>query len=413
MQHQTRNRWTLSIAVAFLAAGFDALGREHMIPVMRCPYVVKPGDNLSNLLFEKGIGAKTSTYRLYGKAGWVKKNKEKNPSIIDWSQMEIGSEIALVFPKNLIQQCTREDEPVEPQVAPVLPQPQTPPQPQLPPPAKLRTEIPQPPRKVLKAKVRPRQKPSQSDKNEVDLPNLRDLASASVDLRYSKSLEPGGDTLLLPKLAQYSVVFESRYAALKKIRVYFDYMPRVSEDFLEKTFYVESTRLFLGRAFLWELGPIATLEPTPKIGYWRYESVLPLIGIEGVRAVELGFTRQLSVGGDFALSRKFGLFTPRLWHGREFTANLLKSKDSAAGQNYRTGFETKVEGPSISLFGASTQMYVVGFVMEESTKITNGKSNALAGAKDNIGHSTAAGADERKDVDYHVNYAGLGLGLSW
>jgi hypothetical protein len=251
------------------------------------------------------------------------------------------------------------------------------------------------------------------DEESFSLPNLGDLASASVDLRYSKSLESAGDTLLLSKLAQYSVVFESRYAALQKIRVYFDYMPRVSEHFLDKKFYVESARLFLGRAFLWDLGPIATLEITPKIGYWRYESSLPLIGSDGVRAVDLGFANQLSFGGDIGLARRFGSFTPRLWHGREFTASLIKSSDSAAGRNYRTGFEAKLDGPDLSFFSALFQMYVVGFVMEEANRITKGKTNPLSGAKDNLGQSTSSDGDDSKDVDYQVNYAGFGLGLSW
>ena len=410
MQHRRRNRWTASIAVALFAASFHAFGVERVTSVRQCSYVIKPGDILSNILFKKGIGSKTSPYRLYGNKGWVKKNKEKNPSIIDWSRIEIGSEIALVFPKNLLEKCDRE---YREDVRLEQPISQVPPQSEVPPPDEQRTQTPPSPRKPLKSNAKPHHK-AVNDENDVDLPNLRDLASASVDLRYAKSLEPSGDKLLLPKLAQYSIVFESRYAALKKIRVYFDYMPRVSDDFLAKTFYLESTRLFLGRAFLWELGPVATLELTPKIGYWRYESVLPLAYSDGIQAVDLGFTRQLSIGGDVALSRRFGLFTPRVWHGREFTANFLKNKsDSAAGQNYRTGFETKVDGPNVSLFGASMQMYVVGFVMEESSRITNGKVNALSGAKDTVQNSTATSSDESKDVDFHVNYAGLGLGLSW
>ncbi|MCX6116632.1 MAG: hypothetical protein NT027_03760 [Proteobacteria bacterium] len=395
------------MAIALFAAGFEASGAERMPSVLHCPYVIKSGDNLSMLLFEKGIGTKTSPFHLYGKNGWVKKNKERNPQVVDWSQIEIGSDIALVFPKTLLEKCTKEEAPLETPAAPVQLQPQ----PSMPPPVQekdVRT-LPQSPRKSLKSKSRPQK----DERYSIDLPNLRNLASASVDLRYAKSLEPGGDTLLLPRLAQYAVVFESRYAALKKIRVYFDYMPRVSEDFLEKTFYVESTRLFLGRAFLWDLGPIATLELTPKIGYWRYESVLPLVDSDGVRAEGLGFTRQLSIGGDVGLSRRFGILTPRLWHGREFTANFLKASDSGAGQNYRTGFETRVDGPNVSLFGASTHVYLVGFMMQEATRITNGTANLVSGVKDNVGHSTATSGDERKDVNYQVNYGGLGLGLSW
>jgi hypothetical protein len=401
--NQGKNRWTLAVAVALFATCFDAFGGERTASVLQCSYVVKPGDTLSNLLFEKGIGSSSSKYRLYGKSGWVKKNKDKNPAVMDWTQMSIGSEISLLFPKPMIERCPKENEKVvvvpiqvkppdqAPQVAPRISA--RPDQPKRP--------IPEPAKREVTAK------------SDINMPNLRELTSGSVDFRYSKSLEPSGDTLILPKLAQYSLVFESRYEALNKVRIYFDYMPRVSEEFLEKTFYLDSMRIFLGRSFFWEMGPIATLELTPKIGYWRYESVLPLLGSDGIQAVELVFKSQLSMGGDIAISRKFGWITPRLWHGREFTANLIKNTDSAAGQNYRTGIETKFDGPDFPMLGASAQMHVVAFLMNESTKITNGTSSDLSGAKDSLGQANASSDDDRKDVDYHVNYAGLGLGLSW
>jgi hypothetical protein len=387
--------------------------------VARCPHVVRRGDILSSLLHQRGVTAR-GRYRLYGPQGWVSLTEKANPAVGNWRDLAVGDEITLVLPPELAQGCTG----VVPAPAPVHrqnpegPEAATMPQAQadaMPAREQSSAPPPLPPSKPPTATTpqTPLEKPARKNQGRQRGEKLRKWMKASIDMRYGKSLEPAGETLLLPKLAQFSLVLETRAAELQKLRMYLEYTPAVRDRFMDQTFSMEGMRLFLGRALYWDLASLATFELTPKIGYWRYHAVMPLVMDGELRSVRLGFSRQPSLGGDIAVLHRFGAFTPRLWHGRDFTASLLRG-DSAGGLTYRTGLECRLDGPSRVVFGERASVYALVYVMNESTRITDGQIAIGSGLKDSLGNGESVTDNgSSKEMLYGVNYAGLGLGLSW
>jgi len=59
-------------------------------------YVVKKGETLSGLLYERGI---TEAKSLYEQGGWVDKNKNINPGIEYWEKLKPGTVVKLVYRK--------------------------------------------------------------------------------------------------------------------------------------------------------------------------------------------------------------------------------------------------------------------------------------------------------------------------
>lgn len=57
-------------------------------------YVVKKGDNLSMLLYKRGLRGS----QLYGARGWVARNEIRNPHVRDWSKLRVGERLQLVWP---------------------------------------------------------------------------------------------------------------------------------------------------------------------------------------------------------------------------------------------------------------------------------------------------------------------------
>ncbi|MCX6126927.1 MAG: hypothetical protein NTV34_19555, partial [Proteobacteria bacterium] len=178
---------------------------------------------------------------------------------------------------------------------------------------------------------------------------LRDRLSSTVSLRYGRAL-PTGDYILLPNIRQWSAVYESRYQPLSKLRVYVDYIPRVSENFLGNEYYMKSMKLQIGRAFLFSPRQSDTIEIVPKLGYWSYHSMFPDFSDSQTDAVELKFERQLNLGLDLSWEHEFGVLKPRLVAGADATNDFLGvgGKDSAGGSSYRTGVELAVQGPTIN-----------------------------------------------------------------
>lgn len=387
----------LKIFILVLIAGAGTLLARSKPEPLVCHYTMDTGDSLSMILFNGGIGSGETAFHLYGEGGWVEINIKANPSISDWNKIPVGTKIVVYFPAD-VKECPSK-----------LPKPQT-------------TEAPpaQPePSPLIPEKTVDASPGSQEAKKEDEdvLKELEDqlkkLTSSSVSLRYGRSTE-GSGYILLPRVATWSVVYESRFEAFRKLRVYFDFIPRVTETWHQHQFYMESSRLQLGRAFVWDLWSWAEFDVAPKIGYWRYASHMPLKE-DGIVAVELGFNRQLNLGFDAGVSRRWGVLTGRVWHGRDATLAFMRGdKDTAGGQAYRTGLEGSVSGPNISFgdFEATTVFTLFG--MDESVKISHGKPlSLLSTIRDTTTNQDLNSVDQTKAVSYDIIYVGLGLGLSW
>jgi hypothetical protein len=59
-------------------------------------YIVKKGDTLSGILYAKGV---KGIRRLYAKDGYVEKNKQLNPNISDWTKLQRGTVIKIMYRK--------------------------------------------------------------------------------------------------------------------------------------------------------------------------------------------------------------------------------------------------------------------------------------------------------------------------
>lgn len=386
-----------------------------------CLYVVKEDDALSLILYNAGITG-SKGFRLYGKGYWLEINQDANPQISNWHQLSVGEKLRIIVPSQ-IPYCipTPEEKPPEKTSTEiVIVEPAPTPTPFAPPPS---DADPVPEKEVKPAPLPPPKEPDPTEIEDKRTPAkklkkksrnshwLRDRLSSAVSLRYGSAL-PTDNFILLPNIRQWSTVYESRYQPLRKIRVYFDYIPRVSETFVGNDYYLESTKLQVGRAVLFNTWENDTFEIVPKLGYWSYHAMFPDFTDVQADAVELKFEKQLNLGLDLSWEHEFGILKPRLLAGGDATMGYLGvgKKDSAGGTSYRTGFELAVKGPSIRW--STTSLTTLGYLFGtfESVKITRGTKTTLSVVKDT---ATENAAVETKDTSYNVNILGCGIGLAW
>ncbi|MCX6126928.1 MAG: hypothetical protein NTV34_19560 [Proteobacteria bacterium] len=81
--------------LSVISDGFlDAKAQESL---RECPYIVKKGDCLSEILYRLGIN-KSRGFPLYCKGCWVELNQNANPQISDWRQLNIREKLRILIP---------------------------------------------------------------------------------------------------------------------------------------------------------------------------------------------------------------------------------------------------------------------------------------------------------------------------
>ena len=348
---------------------------------------------------------------MYGEEKWVFKNQVLNLGIKDWAQLTPDTKLNLEFPFPVSPECLSippEVLELPPQVEPeiVARPPQTPTPPPDSPPIVNSPEIISSPDTLS---------PAVNADPLLTLDLLKSLSSSAIDIRYGRSFGQGPQSILLPKLSQVSVVYESQYAFRQKLRVYFDVTPKIVDSQLDQNFSIASSRVLIGRGFFFTVVEKTLFELTPKVGYWRYSSTMPLDDGTSIKVVNLQFSRQLVLGGELGLSYRTGLFTPRLWYARDFTTSIFKgNSDNAGGTTYRTALEVKYDLKNVARLTKKSRYYILAYGMQESTRITNG--NKILSASDVQSGADTEGLQDAnfgREIVYHVNYLGLGIGLSW
>ncbi len=62
------------------------------------PYIVRPDDTLSTILFDRGVDGSAPGRVLYGRSGWLKRNQDLNKQIKNWKSLKPGQKIELILP---------------------------------------------------------------------------------------------------------------------------------------------------------------------------------------------------------------------------------------------------------------------------------------------------------------------------
>ena len=393
--------------------------------IRECPYIVKKDDTLSVILYRVGID-KSRGFPLYCKGCWVELNQNANPQISDWRQLNLGEKLRILIPSQ-IPECLPQlpspplkDSSTQPEAIKIDPPPLAPTaspigtNPELPKEPQASTQqmptTPVVPKAATSATETLKKKKKKKMKKKSDH-WLRDRLSSTVSLRYG-SAPPTGDYILLSKVRQWSAVYESRYQPMSKLRVYVDYIPRVSETFNGNDYFMKSMKLQIGRAFLFSPRQNDTIEIVPKLGYWSYHSIFPDFSDTQTDTVELKFERQLNLGLELSWEHDFGVIKPRVLAGGDATIDFLGigGKDSACGRSYRTGVELAVRGPTIKW--STTKLTTLGYLFGifENVTINRGIKTALSTVKETASQTSA---NEIKNTSYNLNIFGVGIGLGW
>lgn len=415
LNYYTTAAFILRLAVlllVFRCIGADRLSAATDSNTIQCKYTTTKGDTLSELLFKSGIDGKTTNYFLYGKKGWVLKNKKLNPTVQDWTQLPSGLKIKLVIPKDA-GGCPGELKPPQPEqdgatsiqedLIEPLDQVESPAEPD-----SATTAMPE-----IVQETAPQDKENQNMLGDF-FDGVKSAALTRVEIVKYRSLA-SNDLILLPKLSPWAIKAETKVAKLDKLRFSLEYQPIVTESFESDDYSVSSVRVQFSKGFGFEMPWKLDGEVAPKIGYWKYSARLPiLIGESSVKPSDLSFDRQLDFGFDLSVSRSFGLVSGRVTHGRNLTLGLKGTNDDTArGQSYRTNLELAIQGPSFKLWGLFSRTTFSAHLMSEANRISIGDSS---NSKELLGIFTTADLGDTRnesEIASKVNYAGLGLGIIW
>lgn len=240
------------------------------------------------------------------------------------------------------------------------------------------------------------------------------VATGYVGMRMGKQVIPGDP--LLTKAVSVGVLGEVRGGPLEGLRVYYDYLPKITADDNGFATSIAWSRLIFGASFGFSPGwLIDRIDITPKIGMWS------LVGDLAVRdpetdavtgTEEFDFKQKFSLGLEAGVEWPRDDFLVRGWYGFDTALSFGKYGGSNVKSN-RLGVDTYWKaGPTFPIFGVPFKTAILAFYFYETVDLAKPEvkqeQDELIAAGD-----TSANSPLVDGLTIIGGYLGLGLAISW
>ena len=220
---------------------------------------------------------------------------------------------------------------------------------------------------------------------------LSNFSAGSVGVRYGKSLV--SDSGLLKKADTIGLLAEFRHGALDGLRIYWDYAPKVEENYdSTESLSLSWNRAVVGWAFYTSgFGLSDSFSLTPRIGLIQYDAY---ISTDDIIPLEFSISNSVTLGLEVDYEYDLVFMLTRLWVGIDYGIKAINPSGTA--NSYRAGLDVFYDIFDLGRYG---HIDIIGFAYIDAFEINqeNEDNNEL-----NIEY-----------IKYNQYYAGLGLLYSW
>jgi hypothetical protein len=388
-------------------------------------YVVAAGDTISTVLYGRGIGRPDGLARLFGKQGWIARNKALNAGRADLSKLHAGQEIVLIYP---VQTAT------DPCKSPLRPDAEIAAR-------KARAEQESEAKQQAASVVAAPEKATLSEIVSLNVEDQKKIGTqeivkkldddtiASLDDKTAEKIPPSAveekaaevsifdadkpgmeklfknfklttpaaylgarvgfslaarEEALLSKVVSYGLLAEIRDGPAQGLRVIYETVPKITANSAGYSQSLEYNRLLLGWAFEFP-APLLfdLLHITPRLGRYQIEAKTP--AGETATGEKLSNTLAVpsAVGAGLEVDAEWAkyFYVLRLWGSRDIVLPVIEN--NFVSITTRAGVDVYVKGGAFTLFDTKfSPNYLVfaayeGILLRGDVESTRGKEVSL------------------------------------